>query len=111
MSRRIDEGAPGHVFLTPKEYFRQQYYEVLDLLSGEIDRRFNQEGIKILGQIESLLINACNGQVNQPSDTLESLYRADIDFQRLQVQLAMLPDLLKVVKLMNKIQLGLKLHK
>ena len=35
--------------------------------------------------------------MNQPSNTLESLYRADIDFQRLQVQLAMLPDLLKVV--------------
>ena len=68
------------------------------MLSGEIDRGFNQEGIKILGQIESLLINACNGQVNQPSDTLESLYHADIDFQHLQVQLAMLPDLLKVVR-------------
>ena len=56
-----------------------------------------KRALKILGQIESLLINACNGQVNQPSDTLESLYLADIDFQRLQVQLAMLPDLLKVV--------------
>ena len=68
----------------------------MDTLYGEIDR-FNQEGIKLLGQIESLLINACNVEVNQPSDTLESLYRADINFQRLQVQLAMLPDLLKVV--------------
>ena len=61
------------------------------------DRRFNQEGIKLLGQIESLLINACNGKVNKPSDTLESLYRADIDFQLLQIQLVMLPDLIKVV--------------
>ena len=80
--RSLDALIKEHLamFLTPKDYFRQQYYEALDTLCVEIDRRFNQEGIKLLGQIESLLINAFSGKVNQPSGTLESLYRADIDF-------------------------------
>ena len=29
--RRIDDGEPEHRFETPKAYFRQQYFELLDL--------------------------------------------------------------------------------
>ena len=35
--RRVDDGEPGHRFETPKAYFRQQYFELLDLLHGDVD--------------------------------------------------------------------------
>ena len=55
------EGASGHVFSTPESYFRQQYYEVIDLLSSELRRRFQQKrGIPIAAMIEKLLIHATN---------------------------------------------------
>ena len=28
--RRIDDGAPSHTFSSPEDYYRKQYYEVMD---------------------------------------------------------------------------------
>ena len=38
--RRIDDGAEAHRFDTPRDYYRQLYFEVLDVLCNEISRRF-----------------------------------------------------------------------
>ena len=46
--RRIDDGAPAHVFDSPKSYFKKQYFEVLDLVSGELKHRFQQEECQLL---------------------------------------------------------------
>ena len=46
--RRVDDGAPSHRFATPEEYYRKQYFEVLDLLATELERRFDQNSFKIL---------------------------------------------------------------
>ena len=52
-------------------YFRQQYFEVLDILNNiELERRFDQESLKLLTEIERLLVDACNGNAGQPSRTL-----------------------------------------
>ena len=85
-------------------YFRQQYFEVLDILKNELERRFDQESLKLLVEIERLLIDACNGNARQPSGTLQELYESEIDFKRLEAQLAMLPDLVKTVNLQNASQ-------
>lgn len=39
--RRIDEGAEPHQYETLKDYFRQKFFEVLDLVTNEISRRFS----------------------------------------------------------------------
>ena len=39
--RRIDDGASSHTFTSPRHYYHQQYYEVLDILTGEMARRFD----------------------------------------------------------------------
>ena len=36
--RCINEGSEPHQFNTPKDYFRKQYFEVLDFIAEEIDR-------------------------------------------------------------------------
>ena len=38
--RRVEDGQSGHRFETPKDHFRQQYFELIDLL---LIRRFHQE--------------------------------------------------------------------
>ena len=91
------ERASGHVFSTPESYFRQQYYEVIDLLSSELRRRFQQKrGVPIAAMIEKLLIHATNrtdveiGIGDIPADL--KLYEKDADLGKLKVQLQMLPD-------------------
>ena len=45
LPRRIDQGAPSHQYASPQEYFRQQYFEVLDLLTSELTQRFDQPSL------------------------------------------------------------------
>jgi len=104
----INQGAQSHQYQSPEEYFRQQNLEVLDILITELQRRFDQESFKLLSEIERILISACNGSIVQPSDGLRELYQPDIDFQRLSVQLAMLPDLVKAVNQQNHGQVIIK---
>ena len=94
------EEASGHVFSTSESYFRQQYYEVIDLLSSELRRRFQQKrGIPIAAMIEKLLIHVTNrtdveiGIGDIPVDL--KLYEKDVDLGKLKIQLQMLPDLIR----------------
>ena len=70
---RIDDGIPNHHFSTPEEHFRQQYYEVHDLITNELEHRYEQESFQILQEIEYLLIKSCSGTVIQPSEKLKKL--------------------------------------
>ena len=40
--KRFDGGAPPHQFTVVQDYYRAQYYEVFDILIGEISRCFDQ---------------------------------------------------------------------
>ena len=62
-------------------YFRQHYFEVLDILNDELERRFDPS-LKLPVEIQRLLIDVRYGNAGQPSGT-----------KRLEAQLAMLPDL------------------
>lgn len=83
---RYNDGAPNHQFQSPEEFFRKQYFEVLDLLISELDRRFNQSTFDVLQEMETLLVESCNGKVVQPSEQLKKLYGNDVMFDRLTVQ-------------------------
>lgn len=93
--KRIDEGrSESHRFEAPKEYFRQQYFECLDLVIGELERRFHQKNSNTVRDIECLLLNGANGA--EPCNIPESvtkLYSEDIAIDKLSVQLRLLPSL------------------
>ena len=36
LPKRIDDGTSAHTFSTPKDYFRKQYFEVMDIISSEL---------------------------------------------------------------------------
>ena len=98
---RIDEGSIGHQPQTPKEYFKQQYFEALDILINELRRRFQQGSLSVLHEIEQIIIKSCNGIVAKPSDEIIAKYKSDINFKKLLPQLAMMPELLKAANQEN----------
>ena len=69
-----------------------------------MEHRFDQQSLELLGEMERILINACNGSISQPSGRLQELYRSDIEFQRLEAQLKVLPDLVHTVNQQSKTQ-------
>ena len=81
---------------TPKDFYRHLYYEAFDITAGEIARRFEQKGFRMLNEIENMLIPSCNGTLTKPSEEFIEMYKGDVDFEKLMPQLSMLPELLKV---------------
>lgn len=90
-----DHNANGYHPQTPKEYFKQQYFESLDILSHELRRRFKRESMSVLHKIEDIIISSCNGEMAKLTDTFKSKYESDFNFDRLLPQLAMMPELIK----------------
>ena len=93
--RRVDDGAPNHHFQSPEDFFRKQYYEVLDLLVNEITQRFNQPAFSVLQEIERMIIHSCNGKTHVMSSNFDLLYADCLDIPKLKSQLSLLPDVLK----------------
>ena len=60
--RRLDDGASPHVDKIPQDYYRRQYFEVLDLLSEELTRRFDQKSLAAPKGIEEVILTACTSQ-------------------------------------------------
>ena len=78
------------------------FYEVLEILVGVIDKRFNQESIKVPRAIEACFIKACRSDQEGETDdrpfvppAVEILYAKDLDPMRLKRQMKMLPDLVR----------------
>ena len=88
--RPLDDGAHPHRFTCPKDRYRQAYFEVLEQACGEIENRFNQSDLSVISEIESLLVDAANGQ--DISAIPDVLTKYNIDLGRLKTQLLMLLD-------------------
>ena len=96
----------SHLHASPTEYLRQQYFEVFDILIAEISRRFDRPVFTIMQEIETLLLQSCAAQPVKPSAALKSMYKDDLDFNNLEFQLNMLPDLIKTAN--KEHQMGIK---
>ena len=95
LPRRLDSGTSSHEFETPKEYFRQKYFEVLDIVTNEIQRRFDQRDFCIASDLEQMVLDAANVKVNKIPETVCDMYVKDLDMLRLATHLNMLPDIVK----------------
>ncbi len=86
---RLDEGGSNHFFhQTPKDHFRQIYYETIDNTTNCIANRFDQSGYKIYCNLEQLLIKASNQ--SDFEDELKfvcDFYKDDFNSDNLKAQL------------------------
>ena len=96
MPKRLDDGDSPHRYSSPKDKYRQDYFEVFELAAGEIERRFEQSDLSTTTEIENTLIRAANGtMVVEIPETVLMYIQGDIDAECLKIQLLMLPDMMK----------------
>ncbi|XP_003389518.1 PREDICTED: zinc finger MYM-type protein 1-like [Amphimedon queenslandica] len=95
--KRYDDGSSIHVFENPEQLYRKKYYKAIDLIIAEIDRRFDQPTLLLLKEKETILIESCNGKNIELSPTMQEMYQADINMEKLKLQQNMLPDEISTV--------------
>ena len=64
--KQFDDGSSPHAYKTPRDRHRHMYFEVCELAAGEVERRFIQEDMRIINNIETSLIEYVN-ESNQSS--------------------------------------------
>lgn len=87
--RRFDgNNQTAHAWESPVQYFRCQYFEVVDLAITVITRRFHEKSLEILIAIEKVIISAANGDVDDgASDLVKSFYDRDIRGDKFDAEL------------------------
>jgi len=81
-----------------EQQWRHEFYEALDIVTTELDRRFDQEGLQVASLREKTVIDAANGDYSGLNEiTAAQLPRLpdQIDKSRLHMQLTLLGDLSK----------------
>ena len=85
-----------------------QYFQVLDLITGEISRRFDQKTLALPLAVEEVLISAANksddATVEVPAVVAQA-YANDVNVSKLKHQLQMLPDLASAYKQTENLKL------
>ena len=84
---KIGSGQTSHS-ATVKEHYHCQYCEALDIAVASIMTQFDQPGYAMYKSLESLLVQAANGQkYDQQLDNVTALDKADFDRALLSTQL------------------------
>ena len=85
----LDDGkTPGDHPERAEDYLRSVYFETLDLAINFILDRFNQPGYKVYSHLESLLLNAVNGNdFSEDLDYVCNFYGEDFERNSLLIQL------------------------
>lgn len=95
MPKRYDEGSNPHQYQSPKDCYRHAYFEVLEVIAGEIEHRFDHPDLEIIKDIENLVISFSNGATFDISDRVSRYFENDIHCTRLKHQLSMLPNMIR----------------
>ena len=90
-------------FDSTQQYFRQAYYETLDVIVRCLNERFDQKTLQYLNSVEELIINSMNGDLSCSTLNAEDLKKrfpvleGDIVFEQLIKELPLLYSTLKSV--------------
>ena len=98
----LEGGSAPHRYDSVESYHRHIFFEVLELLIGVINKRFDQSSMEVPSAIECSLLKACNRDLHGETDdeplvppAVGRLYTKDLALKRLQRQMQMLPDLVR----------------
>uniref|UniRef100_A0A3Q2UA35 HAT C-terminal dimerisation domain-containing protein n=1 Tax=Fundulus heteroclitus TaxID=8078 RepID=A0A3Q2UA35_FUNHE len=93
---KLDTGRePAHTFQNSVDYYRRQYFEVLDLLDGELERRFEQRDLHVAAALEHMIVSLAERETIPFPSSIVGLYKSDFDIDALRAQLDMLPDVIQ----------------
>ena len=96
LPKHVDNASSPHRYQSPKDRFRHAYFEALELAVGEVERRFEQSDMKLIKEMEVMLVEAANGVVTDSiHEDVTRYLAADVDCSRLKVQLGMVSDMVK----------------
>ena len=96
---------------TTKDYYRQIYFEALDLITTCISNRFDQPGYKMYCNIQEHLLKAArNEQYQAELDLVADFYGSDLNLYLLNTQLQVLSTMFasqidKTANIMNVVEL------
>ena len=93
MPQRLDDGHAPHQPDSAEDMYRAKYFEAVDVLCGELNRRFDQRDIRIAGGIEKIFLDSANGCDTDIPDKIAEPYKGDLDIDRLRLHLKMLPEI------------------
>lgn len=93
--KRTSEEAESHHHETPKDHYRQIYFEVFDVICNEISRQFDQKDFKLVSQMEQIILSAGNGEKVTIPEDITTTYANDLSMERLFTHLQMLQDIIK----------------
>ena len=95
---RYEDGGEPHQYSSARGYYRHTFFEACDLLSAELEDRFEDQHIpdSVLA-IEQTLLKAANGEdcQNQRASLAESCYKHDINWSDLNRHILLLQDVIK----------------
>ena len=78
-----------------------KYFEALDFVENEINRRFDQSSLAVPDAVETFLIKCANTSCEENfevPDTIAKMYSKDLNMTKLKQQAQMLPDLVATYK-------------
>ncbi|KAI9517115.1 hypothetical protein NQZ68_008370 [Dissostichus eleginoides] len=78
-----------------EQQWRREFYEALDLVTTELDCRFDQEGLQVAALREQTVINAANGEYSGMREITAAQVPDQLDKSRLHMQLTLLGNLSK----------------
>ena len=71
-----------------EEYYRQAYFEVLDVICSTIEDRFRQPGYQLWSNLEQLLLKTIRKEnYSSEFDFVTNLYESDLNVHALEMQL------------------------
>lgn len=79
-------------------------FEIIDYLINEIDRRFNQQGLKSLVKLENILVDQKTKTHQELNNCLNNM-NEDFDVNKLHAQLLMLPSIVSTTTISNIINI------
>ena len=101
--QRFEEGSAAPEFhSTPKNLYRQVYYEALDLLVQAINDRFDQPGYKTYCCLEALILKAIKKEAfSEELEAVLDVYGSDLNGSNLQAQLEILSSNIESGQIMD----------
>ena len=94
-STRFEQGSSVTYafFESPKDFYRQKYYDAYDFIINAIQDRFDQKDFKVYKSIQDLLLTSIKKEdFDDEFNVVVEIYRDDVNDYLLKTQLSLFPQ-------------------